>query len=397
MRAGRTYDEVRRALIEFMAEQRERVAPSGNHAGHAGMRMAKHDEHRYMSNATEALAELMRLGWVHKAPLPTARSAAALYKSRKFALTEEGNAWVDLLSDSSQQQAYDVLLRELWRAHPQLGSFLRLVSQRMLVVPTANWREVHPDKVAAGEGREAYMRFLARRGFDAVESGTAGWAATFDEIHSAIRAYIDARLEAAARRRKIDPYPRSRDFVGACEEALVSFAFRSAGAPMDYISHEIIRRWTKTLGVSNFSYHVPAAPALRIWGTAELDLDDAGNLTAVHRRTVASWGDSVIDELPGAYELARRRTPGNSWIPIYRVRATVCSRLGIGERIFDRAVIEHLQGTRRPDAPFTINLDPSEYGSTPPTERPLEVPDRSGRARVFRVLMVVPKSRKESS
>ena len=60
-----------------------------------------------------------------------------------------------------------------------------------------------------------------------------------------------------------NPYPRHRDFIGACEEALVSFAFRRAGLPLDYISHEILRRWTKDLGVANFSYHVPAAPALR--------------------------------------------------------------------------------------------------------------------------------------
>jgi hypothetical protein len=266
----------------------------------------------------------------------------------------------------------------------------------MFLVPTANWRDAHEGKVSSGEGRETYMRFLAARAAAAVEAGATGWHASPDEILDAIHEYIDARLAAAERRRKIDPYPRSRDFVGACEEGLVSFAFRQAGVPLDYISHEIVRRWTKTLGVANFSYHVPAAPALRLWATADFTFTDDGTLATVSRRTAQDFGDAVIDALPGAYELARRRTPGNSWVPIYQVRAAVCSKLGVGDPIFDAALLEHLGGTRRADAPFVINLDPAEYGNTPPTERPLLVPDRSGRTRIFRAMTLVPRDRKES-
>jgi hypothetical protein len=391
---GGTYDQVRRSLIDFMADQRERVAPSGYHAGHAGLPMAKYDAHRYMSNATEALGELMRLGWVEKAQLPTTRKAAPLYAKRTFSLTEDGRTWVDTLA-ASRGDAYDQLLRQLWLTHPQLAGFLRLVSKQMFVVPTAKWSDVHRERVPAGEGREPYMRFVAARAAEAVAAAATGWTANYDEILEALHLYIDARLESAQRRRKLDPYPRSRDFVGACEEALVSFAFSRAGVPLDYISHEIIRRWTKSLAIANFSYHVPAAPALRIWATADFQEDEFGRLADLRRRGAREHGDRVIEELPAAYELTRRRSPGNPWVPIYQVRATVCSKLGIGDRVFDRAVIDYLGGARQSEAQFTINLDPAEYGSTPPTERPLEVPDRSGRTRVFRVMTLVPRSRKE--
>ena len=40
---------------------------------HAAFRLARHDPQRYMRNATEALGELMRLGWVERAQLPTTR------------------------------------------------------------------------------------------------------------------------------------------------------------------------------------------------------------------------------------------------------------------------------------------------------------------------------------
>jgi hypothetical protein len=381
-----TYDEVRKDLIDYMAAERERIAPTGNHAA---FRLARHDPQRYMRNATEALAELMRLGMIERAQLPTTRKVAPVYRNRRFQLTSSGRAWLEKL-EGTPTAAYDELLALLWRVHPQFAGYLRLLDSGMFSIPTANWGEVHHDRVGP-EGREAYISFLVTRAANATKKGAIGWSATEEEIAGAIRSYIDERLAAAARRQRPDPYPRSRDFANACEEALVSFAFRRAGLQIDYISHEIIRRWTKWLAVANFSYHVPAAPALRLWPTASLTEDKRGGLVGIERRTVPQWGDRVIDELPAAYELARARALGNSWVPIYQVRATVCSKLGLGDRIFDLALSEFLDGQRRQDAPFRVNLDPAEYGSTPPTEQPLRVRDRSGRQQIYRVMTIIPR------
>lgn len=385
--AGATYDQIRRSLIEYMAAERERTQPSGNHAA---LRLARHDEHRYMNNATDALAELMRLGFVHPAQLPTTRKAAPVYAPRTFRLTPDGRAWVDLLR-SDRRAAYDELLRALWMRHPQLAGFLRLVGRGIFTVPVANWGEVHRQHAGA-EGREPYLRFLAARAARAVESGVTGWQATEDEVAQAIRDYINARMESDARRQRPDRYLRNRDFVAACEEALASFAFARAGVRMDYITLEIVRRWTKHLGVANFSYHVPAPPALRLWATAELTEDDRGRLTEIRRRTVGKWGDRIIDELQAAFELSRSRHPrGDSFVPIYEVRAAVCSKLGLADAVFDAAVVEFLGGERRTDAPFRMNSDSSEYGSTPPTESPLRVRDKSGHTRTFRVMTLIPR------
>jgi hypothetical protein len=382
-----TYDDVRKDLIDFMAAERERIAPTGNHAA---FRLARHDPQRYMRNATEALGELMRLGLVERAQLPTTRKVVPLYGNRRFSLTANGHQWIEKL-ETKPTDAYDELLGWLWTVHPQLAGYLRLLASGLFTVPTANWGEVHPDR-AGVEGREAYIRFLAARTSNAVTQGAAGWSATEVEIADAIRGYIDERIAAAARRQRPDPYPRSRDFVGACEEALVSFAFTRAGIAIDYISHEIIRRWTKWLAVAMFSYLVPAAPAQRLWSTADLEEDQDGRLVGIGRRTVPDWADRVIDELPSAYELARARMTGHSWVPIYQVRATVCSKLGLGDRIFDLSLQEFLAGTRRNDAAFSLSLDPAEYGPTPPTEQPLRVQDRSGRQNVYRVMTLAPRT-----
>jgi hypothetical protein len=382
---GATYEEIRKRLIDYMAAERERIAPTGNHAA---FRLARHDPQRYMRNATEALGELMRLGMVVRAQLPTTRKVAPLYQNHRFQLTDDGSEWVGKLKEE-QTAAYDELLVALWHLHPQFAGYLRVLATGMFSIPTANWGEVHRER-AGLEGRDAYVRFLSARTANAVLRGALGWSATEAETSDAIRRYVDERIAAARRRQRPDPYPRSRDFTNACEEALVSFAFRRAGVQLDYISHEIIRRWTKRLAVGNFSYHVPAAPALRLWATATLT-EDRGELVTVGRRTVPEWGDRVIDELPAAYELARARQPGNSWVPIYQVRATVCSKLGLGDRIFDLSVREFLDGQRRQGAPFRANLDPAEYGSTPPTEQPLRLRDRSGRLQVYRAMTIVPR------
>jgi hypothetical protein len=383
---GGTYDQVRKGLIDYMAAAREKIAPTGNHAA---IRLARHDPQRYMHNATEALAELMRLGWVERAQLPTSRKVLPLYQNRHFALTPMGEAWVDKLQHASTE-AYEELLAALWLLHPKLAGFLRLLADSQFTVPTANWREVHPGRVGA-EGRELYIRFLAARAANACAQADVGWDASEEEIAAAIHAYVGERVAAATRRQRPDPFPRSREFVGACEEALTSYAFRRAGLQIDYISHEILRRWTKWFAVANFSYHVPLAPALRLWATATLVEDDDGALVRVERRTVPGWGDRVIDELPAGYELTRARSPDQSWVPIHQVRGAVCSKLGIGDRIFEVALNEFLAGERRPDAPFRVNLDPAGLGNTPPTEQPLRVRDRHGQLRVYRVMTIVPR------
>ena len=84
------------------------------------------------------------------------------------------------------------------------------------------------------------------------------------------------------KRGREEPFLKNRDVVGACEEALVKFAFARHGVVLDYVSQEILRRWTKDLGVANFSYYVPRFEALRFWPTAEVQ--DSDGEIAVTRR-----------------------------------------------------------------------------------------------------------------
>jgi hypothetical protein len=372
------FEGIRRLLVDHMIAVSEASPGTGNVAS---LRNAKANPKRYVRNVSEALKELMRLGLVEKAVLPSSAATAHLYKSTEFALTPAGREWAELCR-SDRRAAYDTLLRMLLQAHPQFGGYLAVVSRGM-TVPLARWSE-QPEP----RSRRRYIRYLAARVAAATAEWPCGWKADEEEIASTIAAYITA-IENRAVGREVDAFRRNQDFVNSCEEAIVKLAFSKVGTPVDYISHEILRRWTRFLGLANFSYYVPDPPTgLRLWPTADLEID-AGNVRTA-RRTGSAWRDQVLTRLPDAYEQVRRDDPTRSlWVPIYRVRAAICYQLRIQDEEFDRALIELGRGVRGETLPYRINLDPAQYGSVPPSERPLLVDTRDG-TRTYYSMSLVP-------
>ena len=384
--AGSRFEEIRCQLVAHMIELRRNQPGTGNTAI---FQLAQQDPKRYVRNATESLKELMWLGLVVPATLPSSARAARAYKNSTFDLTEAGQDWIRIL-EKDLRRAYDKLLKMLWKTHPQFEGFLRTISVKPtgLVVPLAQWGQLSLPRT-----HERYIEFLTKRVAAALESRELGWSATTSEVRSEITSYIAGIRQSAQERNRPNPYPRNQDFVRCCEEALVRFAFRQSDLSLDYISQEILRRWTKVLGVANFSYHVPGLLALRIWPTAKLDV--MGDGIHARRRTGSEQAVRVIRMLHGAYDEVRKDNPSRSlWVPIYRVRAAVCYRLLIPDTVFDRALIKLLRNDLNVDVPFGVNIDPAQYGSVPPTELPLQVETSHG-IRSYYSMSLVPRREKE--
>lgn len=384
--AGSTFEEIRRKLVVHMIELRRNQPGTGNTAR---FQLAQKDSNRYVRNVTETLKELMRLGLVVPATLPSSAGAARGYKNSTFDLTEAGQSWARILEEDLRR-AYDELLGMLWKTHPQFEGFLRAISvdPAGLVVPLAQWGQLPLPRT-----RERYIEFLTERVASAVEVGGLGWSAKASEVRTEITSYIEGIRRSAQERNRPDPHPRNQDFVRGCEEALVKFAFRQTGLSLDYISQEILRRWTKVLGVANFSYHVPGPTALRIWPTATLDA--RSDVIHTRRRIGSEQVARVIATLRRAYDEVRKDSPSRSpWVPIYRVRAAACYRLLIPDTVFDRALIRLLRNDLDVDVPFGINIDPAQYGNVPPTELPLRIETTHG-VRNFYSMSLVPRREKE--
>ena len=384
--AGSTFEAIRRQLVAHMITLRRNQPGTGYTAT---FQLAQQDSKRYVRNATESLKELMRLGLVVSATLPSSARAARAYKNSTFDLTEAGQAWVSILEEDLRR-AYDKLLGMLWKIHPQFQGFLRAVSVNPtgLVVPLAQWGQLPLPRT-----HDRYIEFLTERVVAEAEMAGLGWAASASELRTEIASYVGGIRESAQERNRPDPFRRNQDFVRSCEEALVKFAFRQAGISLDYISQEILRRWTRVLGVASFSYHVPGPTALRIWPTATLDAK--GDVIHARRRTGTEQVTRVITTLREAYDEVRRDNPSRSlWVPIYRVRAAACYRLLIPDTVFDRALIMLLRNDLDLDVPFGVNIDPAQYGNVPPTELPLRVETSRGIGNYYS-MSLVPRREKE--
>lgn len=392
---GGTFEQIRRGLIDEISGRTREKRPGGNSALH---RIAEEKPGLYVNNASEALVELMRAGFVERAPVPSSLKAAGAYRRTQFLLTDEGVAWVELLETEGEPAALDVLLKRLWTIHPQLAGYIRLLSAgATLVIPTLTWSSVHPETTGS-EGRDKYIDTLVERVMSAVRSGRAGWEADAREVREAIAAYI-ARRQRYADKRGRPPYKRAGDFVSDCDQAVTVLALQKAGVRVDYISFEILRRWTQDLLVANFSYWVPAgeATAMRAWGTATLEEHD-GVPSFVRRPPSSERTDRIEELLPEAFRRVRSEHADSSFVPIWKVRAYVCSELRVNDVVFDSALREFQRRARRGQLPFQISLEVSTSGSIPPTERPLRgIPDRHGREVLFSLINVSARRRERTT
>src|SRR5688572_8118641 len=80
VQAGLTFDAIRRALIEHMSSVRAQDTGTGNTAT---LQLAREKPFRYVSNAADALKELMRLGFIQTAAVPSEPTSAPHYKQAK--------------------------------------------------------------------------------------------------------------------------------------------------------------------------------------------------------------------------------------------------------------------------------------------------------------------------
>lgn len=380
---GVGFEQIRKSLIDHMITMRVNSDATGNTAP---FRIAREDPGRYVSNVSESLKELMRLGLVEVATVPSSARAARNYSTTTFAPTPEGVEWAKLLQDDLKS-AYDELLHLLWNTHPQFVAFLKVTDGEGLVIPLLPWRHV-PAPIT----RDRYLRLLPRWVSERLKAEPSGWTASEDEIGQSVGNYLSARYEDAHGRGREEPYPKNRDFVGACEEALVKFAFAQKDVAIDYISHQIVRRWTKELGVANYSYHVPGSNALRLWSTASIT--ESEGQFASERRIGPAMIERAIDQLAASYDEIRRGDRSQSpWVPIYRVRASVCWALKTQDAVFDRALMRVLAGDHQKSLPFGINVDMAQYGNVPPTELPLRLRTKRGIQTYYAMSLVPNKSR----
>lgn len=385
--AGATFEQVRKALVARAAEINRDADTEGSFDDRKWA-ATRANPTKHVHNTVDVLKELMRLGWLERHILPSGPKSAYLHAEATFDLTEAGKAWAALVADD-RVAAYNALVGVLVNAHPQFETFLKVVGARPnsigshLTVPLLRWDgALHSDE-------DAYLNALIDYAAAAASSGTVGWSADWQTIDAGVRGYvlrIRARLEAREKQQS------RKQFVNTCDEAITKVAFEAAGCPLDYVSMELLRRWTRFLGVANFSYYAQAPYALRLWATGTVT--GRGERTTITRRVGPQIRREALEALWDTWQERRVGASAGMYLPVWDLRAAVCWKLRISDDEFDRAVTEALAGVHA-DLPFRIHLDQASARATPASTRPLVLPTASGLRRVFNVVSILPTNLKE--
>ncbi|WP_432023204.1 hypothetical protein [Streptomyces parvus] len=392
---GKPFERIRLAILESA----ETLARGSDHDGSfdaAKWQRRRTDSMSYVHNTVDVLKELMRLGWVERHVLPSTPRSAYAHSDVTYETTPAGRAWTETVR-RDRLEGYNALVGALLDAHPQFEGYLRLVGARPdsttdhLTVPLL--RNDGP----SGGSHERYLAAFISHVTDACRAGDLGWTAPPEVIEESLRGYVTRavqRSEARAHQRRPQQRPSGdageegplitrKRFVLLCEEAAVRLAFNSAGCPMDYISHELLRRWTRFLGLANFSYYAPGPPALRLWATGRVE--GSGSAPVFQRLVGHDVRSSVLRSLPRFWSTPDGHLDDASYHPVWRVRAAVCWKLRISDDEFDAAIDAAYRGDF-PDLGFRVHLDEAIQLRTPGSVRPLVLRHGAGRSRVFHVM-----------
>lgn len=386
--AGASFEQIRRALVTRAAD----VARDGDTDGTFDERKwdaARADGTKHVHNTVDVLKELMRLGWLERHTLPSGPSSAYLHVAETFDLTAAGRRWAELVSQD-RRSAYNELIGALLDAHPQFEGFLRVVGARPsststhLTIPHLKW----------DGGRhsieESYLDDLINYTSAAVDSDALAWSADRAAIETSVREYVTrirTRLEARGKEQS------RKQFVSSCDEAIVKVAFAAAGCKLDFISMELLRRWTRFLGIANFSYYAPGPYALRLWATGTVT--GLGPTTQIDRRVGDEVRRRALAAIWAVWQSLSTSNTAGMYLPIWELRAAVCWQERISDDEFDKALVECLAGLH-PDLAFKIHLDQASVRATPRSTRPLILPTDTGLRRIFNVVTVIPTHTKET-
>jgi hypothetical protein len=380
--ADATFEQIRRSLIGRAAELARDNDTDGSFDERKWVQL-RSDNTKFVHNTVDVLKELMRLGWVERRILPSGPSSAYAHADSTFNLTAAGARWADTVGQD-RKHAYNLLLGALIDAHPQFEGFLRIIGARpdssspFLTIPLLRpLRSEHPTD-------DVYLDAFVDNACKAVATGAIGWSLEPDRIDEGIRSYV---RRIAARMQARQKTVSRKLLAGMCEEAITRVSFAAAGCPLDYISMELLRRWSRTLGVGNFSYYSPGPYALRLWATATVN--GRGPHVATTRRVGPDVRRGALKAVAAEWQDRRAEAAAGMYLPIWQLRAAVCWRQRISDDEFDRALIE-LLSDQHADLGLNVHLDQASLRSTPGSTRPLVLPTASGLRRVFNVISVAP-------
>ena len=300
----------------------------------------------------------MRLGWVVKTPLPSARHRVEAYRQKQFLLTEAGQKWVRI---TDAGEARDILGQALVKQHSYFRDYLIRLASGPLFMPEFSETDIRPDATPESLDYHSLASEVARR----IQVSPAGdTAAVLNITAGPIRKYVQRRFSKR-------PPKNRKALLDAAQDAVFSEVLSSENLRADPASFVIISSWSRELFITGNSRYVTESPGGWLhWAAA--DITTTGVSMSYARRNVSKFGDYVVSMLRSASE--ELKTPGTELVKVYPLRGTVAFRCGVANEVVDRVLADLVMKKR--SCPYEVWVSAGALIDPPASEWPLSIGGR---------------------
>jgi hypothetical protein len=358
------------------------------------------DRDAYWSPAQEVLDEAMRLGFVVRQPLPSARRYVDDYRQRPYELTDEGRR-AAALARSDPAAMTRLVTKKAIAAHPYLRSYLQALAEAPIVCPVVSQGELGSWR---SRGERGLTMAVAERAACTINDGPTGPICTAEDVAVEMQAAVKRRFGDQPATR-----PSDKALAETFNDAFIAASVRARRLPLGAIDLRVIRGWTSQWLLTDQSRYVPGFDAANvIWLAADLEpgatIADVGEVlnmasstphmapphvtqqggsqseVEVRRRGLAQHGEKVAAAVVEAYRSQTTAAFSNlaaPYLPIHEVRAEAAYRCGV-TRALVNMVIERLVAGEYSDLGVRVHLHLAGAPQPPPSE---PVYDRGGSRR----------------
>ena len=305
------------------------------------------DEDRYWAPTGEVLDEAMRLGFVNRQPLPSARKYLNAYRDRRYGLTDLGEQVADQ-AEKNIAAFSDELATAVYNAHPYFRGLIHILQESPLTCPEVT--EGHVEESRRSGRHTAYWIDYA---MEQLMQGLGGLSTSPQEsvIRETIVSAVRRRF-GQARTQK----PTSKEMSETFNDAFAEAAIKHRGLSIGAINLNMLKSWGSQLRLLDQSRYVPSFEKQNvIWLAADLRGNDD---FPIQRRTLDKWEWKVAEAIVAAYRsqaLAAGSSLRAPYLPIYRVRADAAHHCEVTRSLVD-LVIERLTAGEIPDLGIEIWL-----------------------------------------
>jgi hypothetical protein len=339
LREGATFEQARQRYSSTV----EKLALQG-----AGRRTASRvgDRDAYWAPTADVLLETIRLGFLERQQVPSARRYVEAHRDRSYALTPLGRDVAELAQNDIAAFC-DRLAAAIYETHAYFRALICKLQAAPIACPEVSESEVD----AAGRearGTQYWAEYVTEKLRHQVAAGAGVDAIAIKQtIVSTVRRRFGSDGEAK---------PTGKALTQAINDAFSVAAFEAHGLPIGATEIDILKSWGSQLRVLDQSRYVPGFEGFNlIWLAADIEETDP---VSISRRDLQRYELQIAKAIIEAYRSqaeAADTSLSAPYIPIFKIRADVAFRCHVTRALVD-LVIERLSDGALAEIPYRVLL-----------------------------------------